>query len=131
MSFRARVVWNRDPKDLGKAITEYGEKLVYQALVAYLNEQAGEIEAQMKREAPWQDRTGAARRQLRAQVDVSGAQAQLNLSQNVPHGVFLELSNGGRYAIVSPTVARVGAKIMRDIKGKMGGGGKSSSWQNW
>jgi hypothetical protein len=132
MSFRARVVWNRDPADLGRAVSEYGEKLVYQALVNYLGQKAKEVEQQMRREAPWRDRTGEARRKLRAQVEVSGAQVQLILSHGAEHGVFLELSNGGRYAIVSPTTVRTGPEIMREMKGKLAaGGGAAGSWKSW
>jgi hypothetical protein len=119
MSFRARVVWNRDPRDLGRAVTEYGERLVYHALVQYLEKNAGEIAEQMRREAVWQDQTGEARRLLSAEVRTSGAAVELYLSHGVDYGKWLELANGGRYAIVGPTVSRAGIQIMNDLKGKM------------
>ena len=72
MSYRSRVVWNRDPANLGRTITEYGEKLVYHALVQYLEKMASKIQAQMQREAVWTDRTGEARRKLKA--DAYGSQ---------------------------------------------------------
>ena len=55
MSYRSRVVWNRDPANLGRTITEYGEKLVYHALVQYLEKMASKIQAQMQREAESRD----------------------------------------------------------------------------
>lgn len=131
MSFRARVVWNRDPADLGRAINEYGEKLVYSALVAYLEKNAGEILERMKREAPWTDRTGEARKKLIADVVIDGTAVSLYLAHGVPYGKYLELRWGGRYAIVSPTIARVGPEIMAGIRSKMGSTGKSGSWQSW
>jgi hypothetical protein len=134
MSFRARVVWQRDPADLGRAITEYGEKLVYSALVQYLEAHAGEIVEQMRREATWQDRTGEARRKLSATVETSGAQVTLYLAHGAPHGIFLEVRWGGRYAIVGPTTMRIGPEIMRGMSGLAegkSGRGPSGDWQSW
>lgn len=119
MSFRARIVWNRDPRDLGRAVSEYGEKLVYHALVQYLEKHAGEIKALMQREAAWTDRTGAARRELKATVEVNGSQVSLYLAHGVPYGKWLELSHGGRYAIVGPTISRMGPRIGDDLKAAM------------
>lgn len=132
MSYRARVVWQRDPKDLGRAISELGERVVYSALVDYLNRHAAEIVEEMRRNAPWTDRTGEARRKLVAEVETNGATVSLYLAHGVPYGVFLEVRNGGRYAIVGPTVMRTGPRVMQGLKGlmykaKSGGGG----WQNW
>jgi len=117
--FRARVVWNRDPRDLGRAVSEYGERLVYHALVQYLERHAAEIKAQMQREASWTDRTGKARAGLNAQVEANGAQVALYLSHGVEYGKWLELARGGRYAIVGPTIARVGPRIGDELKAKM------------
>lgn len=117
--FRARIIWNRDPRDLGRAVSEYGERLVYYALVQYLEHQAVEIKAQMQREAPWTDRTGQARAKLNAQVETSGSQVALYLSHGVDYGKWLELAHGGRYAIVGPTIARIGPRIGEDLKAKM------------
>ncbi len=119
MSYRSRVVWNRSPADLGKAISEYGEQLVYHALVNYLERKAPEIQAQMQREAPWKDDTGEARKKLKAEVVVDGRQVALYLSQGAPHGKWLELARGGRYAIVGPTVMRIGPQIGQGLKAKM------------
>lgn len=130
--FRARVVWQRDPRDLGRVVSELGERVAYHALVEYLEKHAGEIVERMKREASWTDRTGEARRKLVATVEANGAQVSLYLAHGVPYGVFLEVRWGGRYAIVGPTVMRVGPEIMRGMQGLMekaaaSGGG----WQSW
>ncbi len=119
MSFRARIVWNRDPRDLGRAVTEYGERLVYHALVQYLEKHAREIEDMMRREAAWTDRTGAARRELKATVEVNGAHVALYLAHGVPYGKWLELAHGGRYAIIGPTVTRLGPRIGDELKAAM------------
>jgi len=49
----------------------------------------------------------------------------------VEYGKHLELRWGGRYAIIGPTIARVGPEVMAGIRTKMGGGGKSGDWKSW
>lgn len=131
MSYRARITWQRDPAYLGRALSQFGERVNTHALTQHLERQAPRIQEQMQADAPWKDRTGAARRALRATVETSGREVELALSHGVEYGKFLELSNGGRYAIIGPTVIRLGPEIMRGLKGladrPAGGGG----WQAW
>lgn len=131
MSYRARIVWNRDPKDIGRAISELGERVSTQMLVAYLERQAPAIRQQMQREAPWADRTGEARRKLSAEVAQSGRQVSLILSHGVAYGQWLELAHGGRWAIVGPTTMKMGPAIMRGMAGLMEKQGSGSGWRSW
>lgn len=117
--YRARIDWKRDPADLGRAIARTGERAKTHALVPYLERQADRLRGQMKQEAPWTDRTGAARRQLLAEVEQDAQKVALVLSHGVPYGKYLELSNGGRYAIIGPTVMKEGWAIMRGMAGLM------------
>ena len=123
--YRVRIDWKRDPEDLGRAIAKTGERVKTYALVPYLERQADRLRAQMKRDAPWTDRTGRARRALLAEVEQDDRKVALVLSHGVPYGKYLELSNGGRYAIVGPTVMREGYVVMRGMAGLMdrAGGG--------
>ena len=59
----------------------------------------------MKNERRWQDRTGAARDNLRCRVYDSGKALRLAASHGVPYGVYLEHGHQGRYAILQPTVS--------------------------
>ena len=115
----ARIVWKRDPEDLARAIAKTGERVKTNALVPYLERQADRLRGQMKQEAPWTDRTGAARRQLLAEVEQDEQKVALVLSHGVSYGKYLELSNGGRYAIIGPTVMREGWVLMRGMAGLM------------
>lgn len=117
--YRARIDWQRDPTDLGRAIAKTGERVRTHALVPYLERQADRLRGQMKREAPWTDQTGRARRALLAEVEQDDSKVALVLSHGVPYGKYLELSNGGRYAIVGPTVMREGYVVMRGMAGLM------------
>lgn len=116
---KARVDWSKSPHDLGQAVIRWGEQLVFEALVAFLREKATEIAAQMQREASWTDRTGQARRELRTEVEVSGSTVTLYLISGAPHGQYLELRWGGRYAIVSPTLPRAAVEIGNELKARM------------
>jgi len=75
----------------------------------------------MKANAPWVDRTGAARQSLRAEVEPpTAAQVQqmveLILAHGVEYGVFLELKNAGAFAIINPTLDAAAPKIWADIR---------------
>lgn len=133
MSYRARVTWQRDPANLGRAISEWGDKVVFNTLVSHLNAQAKVIEERMRREAPWTDQTGDARRKLAATVEVDGRRVNLYLAHGVPYGVWLELRNGGRYAVVGPMTMRIGPEIMRSLAGLANrtAAPKVTGWQAW
>ena len=65
---------------------------------------APQIEADMKRNAIWTDRTSNARQTLSAFVIVDGNRVILIAKQHMSYGKYLELSNQGIYAIVMPTL---------------------------
>ena len=82
---------------------------------------AKEAERYMRRNAPWDDRTGAARKRLRAEVTTSFEQWQRNrvdivLSHGVSYGIWLEVRWNGKYAIVGPTLEVYGPKAMQSIE---------------
>lgn len=118
-SFRARISWQYSPTDMGRAIDQYGERVSTRALVPYLEKHAGEIQAGMQREASWTDRTGEARKKLSATVEQEPRGVSLYLAHGVDYGKYLELSNGGRFAIIGPTIPRAGVRIMNDLRVRM------------
>lgn len=78
---------------------------------------ADEIETHMKQEARWVDRTGNARKMLTAEVeDVAMSMVEIILAHGVSYGVFLELANAGRYAIIAPTIDIFGPRIWADVR---------------
>lgn len=73
----------------------------------------------MKDNAPWQDRTGAARAGLHVQVKESpGVLAELIFShgENVPYAIWLEVANQGRFGIISKAIDHYGPIFMRDMQ---------------
>jgi hypothetical protein len=80
---------------------------------------AEEAEQWMKQNAPWQDRTGAARAGLHVDVNQAPAVlAELTFAhgEDVPYGIWLEIANGGRWGIISKSVDYWGPKLMQDVQ---------------
>ena len=70
------------------------------------------LEKRAKANAPWTDRTGAARRGLFAETVVSATEVVVALSHSVTYGVYLELGHAGRFAILQPTLNSSKAEIV-------------------
>lgn len=66
--------------------------------------------------APWTDRTGNARRGLHSQYNRrTRTSFVMSLSHGVDYGIFLELCNSGRFAILMPTVEALMPQILEEI----------------
>lgn len=74
------------------------------ALFLYANTAAKKLEGYMKTNAPWTDRTSNARQSLSSMVSKIPLGYRITLSHGVDYGIFLELANEKKYAIVAPTV---------------------------
>lgn len=66
--------------------------------------QAGRSTGYMKTNAPWTDRTTAARAGLHAVSRNHGSQFELLLAHAVSYGIWLEVCNSGRYQIILPSL---------------------------
>lgn len=86
------------------------------AIVALALNWAGELEGRAKKNAPWTDRTGNARNGLFGNVSVSKDEAVIVLGHSMEYGVFLELANDGRYAILQPTINKAVPEIVKTYK---------------
>lgn len=74
------------------------------------------IQADMQANAPWQDRTGLARQSLWATLDTSqGGFLSLRAGQGVSYGLLLELGQGGRWAIVLPTLTQAYQPLWEEL----------------
>ena len=78
------------------------------------------LEDYAKANAPWNDRTGNARRGLKGEFKrLSATEFQVELSHSVHYGVFLEFGFGGRYAIIEPTLSANKETIRGIMKSKV------------
>lgn len=59
-----------------------------------------------KQNAPWEDRTGDARRLLDVDVQQDGDNIVIQLYHQVDYGLWLEVIQSGRFAIIMPTLER-------------------------
>lgn len=91
-----------------QAIFQSGRRIAY--------DQAEEMEQYAKANAPWTDRTGDARERLHATVEETGPIGTIVLSHGVPYGLWLEISNGGRYSIIPQTIDVFGPQLMRSLQ---------------
>lgn len=88
------------------------------AILMYAATKAKDIEFKMKRNRPWTDRTGMAKRNLRTQVSKpSETVVRITLAHGVSYGVNLELSHNKKYAIIKPTLDAEAPKVVNGLQG--------------
>lgn len=89
------------------------------ALRVYADSAAKKMEASAKANRPWTDRTGEARRTITAFAKhASNSQKiRITLQDGVYYGKYLEYCNGGKYAIIEPTVDKEAPNIVEGLKG--------------
>lgn len=117
------MVWTQSPTQVFPPFAEAYARWIHAQAVAVARRWAPTIEQYMQANAPWQDRTGTARRELFTEViDVAGSMVIILLSHgpNVPYGVFLELKFGGRDAILAPTIDVFMPRIWADVRATLG-----------
>lgn len=95
-----------------------------QKMKSYLQEQSKNLVAYMKNTAPWNDRTGNARRGLKAEVIDSGNVIGISLQHTVDYGVYLEYAMELRFAILEPTARLKGPMVISGMSGILNGGGR-------
>lgn len=86
------------------------------AVLMYASTKAGELQAKMKINRPWTDRTGMAKTMLDAKASrVSDDVIRITLMHGVEYGLWLELAHEKNYAIIAPTITSEGPKIIEDL----------------
>lgn len=78
------------------------------ALKMYCDTSCRRLEGYAKQNAPWTDRSGAARQRLTSNYTKTEIGYRLNLAHNVKYGVFLEFAHEKNFAIIWPTIQYVG-----------------------
>lgn len=70
----------------------------------------------------WKDRTGQARGSITGSYESNGTSIIVGLAIGADHGIFLEKANGGKYAIVMPTVNESRGELINVARIAMMGG---------
>lgn len=82
------------------------------AVKMFAQEGAKKFENYAKANKPWTDRTGHARQRLAGWVEVLTNKVRIHIGHGVDYGVYLELCNERRYAILQPTVNAVSKEVL-------------------
>jgi len=111
------VSWTVPPDQYMGALYDRVAMQVWQTVYAICLKRAPEIEAWMKVNATWTDRTGNARQTLYTRViPALMNEIVIVLGHGMWYGRFLELSNAGRYAILAPAVDHFLPIIVQDLQ---------------
>lgn len=76
-----------------------------------------------KANAPWADRTGAAREGLEVDVDNEGGEVVVTLMHTVEYGIWLETIQSGRFAIIMPTLEKYAVEVQKAVAEGLSHGG--------
>lgn len=87
------------------------------AVLMFAETEAIKLESDMKTNRPWTDRTSAAKQRLKANAYRLNKSVRIELSHGVDYGIWLELANEKRFAIIEPTIRLAGPYVMRDFEG--------------
>lgn len=108
-----------DKSTLKKNLDKMSVKLGAVVLM-YASTKASEIQAKMKLNRPWTDRTGMAKALLNAKVSQPNKDTvRITLAHGVDYGIWLELAHGKNYAIIAPTIREEGPRIVEDLNNLM------------
>jgi len=104
-----------DSDQLIKSLTDIGGHLVH-VLESGLSEVADLMESDAKRDAPWTDRTGNARRTMTGFVTCENDNVLVvGVAGHMHYSPDLELRHGKRYAVLVPTVDRYAPTILQTV----------------
>lgn len=108
--------WDIEPEQIYYNALVWSDTLIA-VIKQVLDRRALEVGLWMQANAPWTDRTGRARAFLTTDVvEIMGQALVMNLRHGVSYGLYLETTQGGKYAIIAPALDYWGPIIMQDVK---------------
>ena len=115
MSFKLDYDSSPLKKNLDKISAKLGA-----VILMYSATKADELQAKMKVNRPWTDRTGMAKALLNAKVSQPDSDTiRITLAHGVDYGIWLELANEKKYAIIAPTIREESPRIIEDLDNLM------------
>lgn len=82
------------------------------AIRMFSQEGAKKFENYAKKNRPWTDRTGHARQRLTGWVEMFADKVRIHIGHGVDYGVYLELCNEKRYAILQTTINAMSKEVL-------------------
>jgi len=103
--------WDVPPSALARNVGDYGKRVIA-ALHQLADFFAAKLEAYAKQAAPWTDRTGHARQSLTGLAVKAATGIVIYLASLAEYGIFLEVKQAGKYAVILPTMEAHHGEIM-------------------
>lgn len=105
--------------ELSQNLYEFQDRLKY-AVQMYASTKANELEALMKANRKWTDRTGMAKARLNASISEPDENTiRITLAHGVEYGIWLELANEKNFAIIAPTLSQQGPRVIEGLNDLM------------
>lgn len=105
--------------ELSQNLDEFQDRLKY-AVQMYASTKANELEALMKANRKWTDRTGMAKARLNASISEPDENTiRITLAHGVEYGIWLELANEKNFAIIAPTLSQQGPRVIEGLNDLM------------
>jgi hypothetical protein len=111
--------WTVTPEQAFGDLTNAYIAAIRRGIRALADRRAPEIEAWMKSNAVWTDRTSNARQSLYSdveQVSLDMVHIILAYGATIDYAIYLELANAGRFSIITPALDYWGPQIWRDVQ---------------
>lgn len=110
------IRWDNPPDKAWGELADAYQAAIQKGVKAIAQKWQPEIENWMKLNASWTDRTGNARQSLYTEVETQAKEmVTIILSHGVEYGIYLELKNAGRYAIIGPALDEFAPKVWADV----------------
>lgn len=90
---------------------------VEKAALAYGKTAGEKLRARAVEDRPWTDRTAHARQRLHSGAKRINTGIRIILAHGVAYGVSLELEHEKKYAVIYPTLLKMGPEIMEGLEG--------------
>lgn len=111
----AGLKWDFPPsKILEDLITDYAVAIRL-SLIELGDAWAPIIEDYMKKNAIWKDQSSNARQTLNVRASEEKDSVVLDLAHGVDYGIYLELANAGKYAIINPTLDKYTPLVWKSV----------------
>jgi hypothetical protein len=111
--------WDIEPDQMADQLFDNYVRIirdnVHQIVLSY----APRIEAWMKKNAVWTDRTGNARQGLWSDAERLADEIVLLMGHGVEYGIYLETISAGKWAIITPALDYFLPKILEDIRASL------------
>lgn len=115
MAFKIDYDESKLKKNIDKIATKIGA-----TVLMYSATKASEIQAKMKINRPWTDRTGMAKALLTAKVSQPNPKTvRITLAHGVDYGIWLEFAHEKNYAIIAPTIREESQNVVADLNNIM------------